>query len=56
MSLAKLNIENATENCCYMKRRGSEIERLASWIVAKKLEAMGFKCELSWDELKIDWA
>lgn len=56
MSLAKHNIKNATENCCYMKRRGSDIERLASWIVAKKLEAVGFKCELSWDELKIDWA
>lgn len=55
MRLAKYNIKNATENCCFMKRGHADYEFFALWLVAKKLEAKGFKCELDYNELKIDW-
>lgn len=55
MRLAKYNIKNATHNHCVMKRRRANYEAFALWIVAKKLEAKGFKCELDYHELKISW-
>lgn len=66
MSLAKFHIKNATDSYCYIKRHWSKKEYFALWLVAKKLEAKGFKCELKrgepsftrifdYDELTIDW-
>ena len=66
MYLAKQQINNATKNYCYIKRHYSREEYFALWLVAKKLEAKGFKCELSkgtdpvssifcWDTLDIEW-
>lgn len=66
MSLAKLKIKNATSNHCYIERHCSKNEYFALWLVAKKLEAKGFKCELKegewtfskifyYDKLTIDW-
>ena len=55
MRLAKYTIKNATENHCYMKRHHVEYEAFALWLVAKKLEAKGFKCKLDYYELKIEW-
>lgn len=55
MRLAKYNIKNATENCCFIKRCHANYEFFALWLVAKKLEAKGFKCELDYNELKISW-
>lgn len=66
MSLAKSKIKNATTNHCYIERHSSKNEYFALWIVAKKLEAKGFKCELEegkwslseifyYDKLTIDW-
>lgn len=55
MRLAKYNIKNATTNCCVMKRRHADYEVFALWLVTKKLEAKGFKCELDYNELKISW-
>ena len=55
MRFAKYNIKNATVNHCVMKRRRAEYETFALWIIAKKLEAKGFKCELDYHELKISW-
>lgn len=55
MRLAKYNIKNATANHCIMKRRHANYEVFALWLVAKKLEANGFKCEMDYSELKISW-
>lgn len=55
MDIAKHNIKNATENCCFVKRCHADYEFFALWLVAKKLEAKGFKCELGYGELKINW-
>lgn len=55
MRLAKYNIKNATTNCCVMKRCHANYEVFALWLVTKKLEAKGFKCELDYSELKISW-
>lgn len=65
MSLAKQQIKNATDNYCYVKRNCSRNEYFALWLVAKKLEAKGFKCELEkgnpfsnifyYDDLTIEW-
>lgn len=56
MRLAKYNIKNATDNHCLIKRHRADYEAFALWLVVKKLEANGFKCELDYYELKIDWA
>lgn len=56
MRLAKYNIKNATTNRCVMKRCRANYEVFALWLVTKKLEAKGFKCELDYYELKISWA
>ena len=66
MRLAKSEIKNATDNYCYVRRHYFRDEYFALWIVAKKLEAKGFKCELEkgrnpfsniycYDELTIYW-
>jgi hypothetical protein len=66
MYLAKLEIKNATTNHCYIERQRSKNDYFALWLVAKKLEAKGFKCELRkgewtlselfyYDKLTIDW-
>lgn len=55
MRLAKYNIKNATVNHCFVKRRHSSYEAFALWLIVKKLEAKGFKCELDYDELEINW-
>lgn len=46
MNLAKQQIKNATDNYCYVKRNYSRNEYFTLWLVAKKLEAKGFKREL----------
>lgn len=46
MSLAKSKIKYATDNYCYIKRYYDRDEYFALWIIAKKLETKGFKCEL----------
>ena len=55
MRLVKYNIKNTTVNHCVMKRCRANYEAFALWIVTKKLEAKGFKCELDYHELKISW-
>lgn len=66
MSLAKSKIKNATDNYCRVNRHYSREEYFALWLVAKKLEAKGFKCELEkgwlsttgifdYDTLLIEW-
>jgi hypothetical protein len=66
MYLAKQQINNATKKYCYVKRHSSRNEYFALWLVAKKLEAKGFKCELEkgewtfseilyYDTLTINW-
>jgi hypothetical protein len=55
MRLVKYNIKNATVNHCFVFRRHSKYEAFTLWLIAKKLEAKGFKCELYYDELKINW-
>lgn len=49
MNLAKSKIKDATSNRCYIERHCSRKEYFALWLVAKKLEAKGFKCELEED-------
>lgn len=66
MKLAKQQIKNATDNYCYVKRNSSRNEYFALWLVAKKLEARGFTCDLEkgnpfsnifyYDVLKITWS
>ena len=46
MDIAKLEIENATSNYCRIERHCSKDDYFALWLVAKKLEANGFNCEL----------
>ena len=46
MDFAKQEIENATRNSCYIERHRSKGDYFALWLVAKKLEAKGFKCRL----------
>ena len=58
MSQAKLKIKNATDTHCYLEEPRERNCYFALWIVAKKLKAKGFKCELITfcnDELRIDW-
>jgi len=66
MYFAKLTIENATSNYCYIERHCSNGDYFALWLVAKKLEAEGFKCKLErgeftfsgifyYDKLRIEW-
>lgn len=66
MYLAELEIENATSNWCRLKRSCRNDDYFALWLVKKKLEAKGFKCELEkgtftfsgifyYDELTIEW-
>ena len=66
MYLAELEIENATSNWCRVKRKCSNGDYFALWLVKKKLEAKGFKCRLRegeftfsgifyYDELTIEW-
>lgn len=66
MSLAKFHIKNATDNYCYIRRHCNRKEYFALWLVSKKLEAKGFKCELNkardpfssifcYDDLTINW-
>jgi len=63
MSLAKLIIENASDYYCYLKSPCKDDDYFALWLVAKKLEAKGFKCRLkilfssifNYDELRISW-
>jgi hypothetical protein len=66
MSCAELSIENATHNCCSLERPCENLDHFALWLVAKKLEAKGFTCELKrgeftfsgifyFDELRISW-
>lgn len=64
--LAELEIENATSNCCIVKRSRGNGDYFALWLVKKKLEAKGFECELEkgtftfsgifyYDKLYIKW-
>ena len=46
MDVAKNKIKNATSNYCVIERNCEFHEYFALWLVAKKLEAKGFKCEL----------
>lgn len=66
MSLIKLHIKNSTSNYCYIKRHYNKKEYFVLWLLAKKLESRGFKCELEkgtdpfssifcYDTLIIDW-
>lgn len=65
MKVAKQQIRNAAENYCYVTRNSSRNEYFTLWLVSKKLEAKGFKCELEkgnpfsnmfyYDVLKILW-
>ena len=66
MGIVKSEIENATSNSCYIKRHCSKGDYFALWLVAKKLEAKGFNCELEegiitstgmlyYDTLYIEW-
>lgn len=66
MNTVKLKIENATNNHCYIESHCSKGNYFALWLVAKKLEAKGFNCELRegeftfsgafyYDRLYIEW-
>ena len=59
MFKAELSIENSTNNFCTIYVNPNYT--FATWIVKKKLESKGFKCDLYYspafekDELFIDW-
>ena len=46
MSFAKMKIEQATRNSCSIKRKCGNGDYFPLWIVSKKLESKGFRCEL----------
>ena len=56
MDIAKLEIENATKNHCSIKSHCSKGNYFALWLVAKKLEAKGFNCELEKGEFTFSGA
>lgn len=56
MHVAKQKIKNATSNYCEIVRSFELKDYFALWLVSKKLEAKGFKCNLvHWDMLFIKW-
>ena len=66
MDVAKDKIKNATGNYCVIERGCGFDDYFALWLVSKKLEAKGFKCELEkgkftfsgmfyYDKLSISW-
>ena len=66
MDVAKHKIKNATSNYCVIERSCKLHDYFALWLVSKKLEAKGFKCELErgkftfsgifyYDKLTIEW-
>lgn len=50
MYWAELGIENATHNHFQLERPCENQDHFALWLVAKKLEAKGFKCTLKREE------